>query len=199
MSITSDRLPRRSFLTGAASLIGVATVGIAPQFAEGAIGGHHAIKSSESHAFSMYFWDGAQFVAATSAKGTTPKADTVRVELSELGARESGRSVDVRLPGGPFHAFTSGPHGAGRAAFNAPATSLSGLGFTVTANGTSTSFDLVNSVLGGIPILVGEYLIVGSGVDISTVHLGQGSESPLLHHDGSPTQAWSVLIRITEA
>jgi hypothetical protein len=185
--ITDNKLPRRSFLTGAASVLGAASVGLAPRVSQAA---ERPSVTPSDGVLSAYFWDGSRFVSVAEAASMPEDADRIRVGIFEIGHSDAHRTVDALLPGGMFHAYCSGPNGIGRASFDAPECPSEGMAFIVSDAGVSHEFKLASRGT------VSQYLILDSRTDVRSLFLVDGARPAVHDVRGAPTASPGVLIRL---
>jgi hypothetical protein len=195
-------IPRRTFLRGAAGLVGASALSLTPA------GALAAFAPPEALVLSVVFWDGERFVPASSV---TPDSAILAVDLQMQGFGEttSIRSIDcnplVVGANGPepatVYAWMAPPYGTGRSRLRMPVDPTQGLTLTVTSNGKSTpaAVRFVTSGSGVEPKLrEGVYVIAAAKVAWSALELDETNEgSPVRYRagEGEPAGFQYVLVK----
>lgn len=123
-----SRIPRRTFLRGAAGVLGASALSFAPtSVLAKALNG--ALLGRESKpTVNVAYWDGSRFVPADALSSGDDRITSVRLTMRGFGGEGPLHAVDlhsvVEHDGGtqrmPFHAWTAAPNGCGQARFVMP-------------------------------------------------------------------------------
>jgi hypothetical protein len=193
MNQNSNTLPRRSFLTGIASVVGATA--LSPTIATARGRATDADASSVGH--QLHFWDGQRFV--TDNSHLQPVGEAVRVQIERIGHFASYSAIDVQLPGGLFHAFSGHENGVSKARFSTHVAPLAPLALLVRSGETTTRFDLPLSLTGGLALRHGTYLLTEDSQAVGDLHLHRDTATPVTNAQGHPTHLPYTLIDISPA
>lgn len=176
-------IQRRDFIKGSALVLGGAAVGVIPQLAEAAATAPKVVPS-------LYRWDGARFVRASSLSMEPGLQGLKRIELISVGPATRLRGVDqiVSTQQGSFvfHAWTAQPKGASRVGWTSDQDSIQLRLLLV--DGTS---DLDLPMVEGVYVLTSGSL---SGVTSSVV-----DDQVVLHDARGPLRGSYQVIRVNPA
>ena len=189
MNNSSNKVRRRDFLTGAATAIGAGVLGVVP-----ALGSAQLSTIGAPIGPSLFFWNGTQFIPATRMLPTVMTSESVGVRIEGFGTSPNIASIDVQMPGGLFHAFTSQPSGLKATQFTAPISTPLGLTLIVSSATSQSTLALHPGGTPGLKLAIGTYLMTDSGVAATTFQLTDSSDAPVVYADGQPLSIPYALI-----
>lgn len=181
MKNANATIPRRAFLSGAASLLGATALG-------GVAGARGQAAGPIASGLAAYFWNGRNFVPVSEATEQPTAQPTVQVRMYELTGSSPAVAIDALLPGGTFHAYVGSPQGSGQASFTAPY-SRSGVSISTSQGQSSQSFSLAANGAMGFYLLVGPHQKVGS------LLLLEGAHPTVIDSSGAPLGNPTILLQ----
>lgn len=204
--LVDSKLPRRSFLTGAASLVGATVMGL-PKLARADDGGRGNLKKSP---VSIGFWDGSRFVSADRLEAGDATLGSVRLDMRGYGSGSVLGSISVSSWAStstgngwaPFLAWQAPPQGCGKARFVMPVDTTHGLRIsTQEVSGGAASVTDINLIAGtgsGPKIQAGTYVVAVGRVNWDSYHLDTSAAGgPVVAMLGAPALPHYVVVNLT--
>jgi hypothetical protein len=192
MNNVTTKVKRRDFLSGAAAAIGVGLVGSVPEFASGQVS-----VFGPANPTSLFYWTGFNFIPAAAVIPQIINGDSVTVQIDGYGASPNIAAIDVQMPGGLFHAFTSSPMGLQTSLFTAPIASPLGLTLIVSSPAIQTTFALLTTPNPGPKLALGTYLLIDTGAPATSYQMAGSATAPVTLPDGQPVTLPYSLITVT--
>ncbi len=186
----SKQFGRRQFLVGAASTLGAGMLTGLPQLARS-----KTQPIGTSLKVGLLYWTGGKFIPADQIATNPISSQSVSVRIEAFGQNHGIAAIDIVMPGGLFHAFTSPPQGLKVAQFNSPLSSGSLLMNAIIGD-SEVAIALRSYGPSGFKLAEGTYLLTQDPINGLGIILTDSADMPVQTVEGQPLSVSHITLTI---